>query len=123
MLELLDLPEVNRLLVLNAGGHGDTLDDVVASFKSSGVQQAVLSKTDEAAKLGPALDACIRHQLLLRGVTMGQKVPEDWEAADANKLVRQSMRSPVKSAYDPKASDLGFFFAQSSSSYAGKLDA
>jgi flagellar biosynthesis protein FlhF len=54
---------------------------------------------------------------------MGQKVPEDWEAADAGKLVRQSMRSPVKSAYDPKASDLGFFFAQSSSSYAGKLDA
>jgi energy-coupling factor transporter ATP-binding protein EcfA2 len=55
MLSVLDLPRVNRLLVLNAGGHGDTLDSVVASFKSSGVQQAVLSKIDEAAKLGPAL--------------------------------------------------------------------
>jgi flagellar biosynthesis protein FlhF len=125
MLDVLDLPNVNRLLVLNAGGHGDTLDDVVTSFKSSGVQQAVLSKIDEAVKLGPALDAAIRHQLLLRGVTTGQKVPEDWEAADAAKLVRMSMRAPEKSAFDPKGTDLGFFFTQSSNQFQqqGRFDA
>ena len=123
MLDVLDLPGVNRLLVLNAGGHGDTLDDVVSSFKSNGVQQAVLSKIDEAAKLGPALDAAIRHQLVLRGVTMGQKVPEDWEAADAAKLVRMSMRSPAKSAFDPTAADLGFFFTQPTPAHSGRLDA
>ena len=123
MLEVLDLPKVNRLLVLNAGGHGDTLDDVVSSFKSNGVQQAILSKIDEAAKVGPALDAIIRHQLVLRGVTMGQKVPEDWEQADAAKLVRLSMRAPVKSAFDPKAADLGFFFTQPSHQHAGHLNA
>lgn len=123
MLEVLDLPKVNRLLVLNAGGHGDTLDDVVSSFKSNGIQQAILSKIDEAAKVGPALDAIIRHQLLLRGVTMGQKVPEDWEAADAAKLVRLSMRAPVKSAFDPKVADLGFFFTQPTPSHAGHLHA
>jgi flagellar biosynthesis protein FlhF len=110
MLDVLDLPNVNRLQVLNAGGHGDTLDDVVASFKSSGIQQAIVSKTDEAVKLGPVLDAAIRHQLVLRGITTGQRVPEDWEPADAGKLVRLSMRAPAKSAYDPKANDLGFFF-------------
>lgn len=123
MLDVLDIPGVNRLLVLNAGGHGDTLDDVVSSFKSNGVQQAVLSKIDEAAKLGPALDAAIRHQLVLRGVTMGQKVPEDWEAADAAKLVRMSMRSPTKSAFDPTAADLGFFFTQPTPTHPGRLDA
>jgi flagellar biosynthesis protein FlhF len=125
MLDVLDLPNVNRLLVLNAGGHGDTLDDVVASFKSSGVQQAILSKIDEAVKLGPALDASIRHQLLLRGVTTGQKVPEDWESADAAKLVRMSMRAPEKSAFDPKGTDLGFFFTQSSKQFQqqGRFDA
>lgn len=125
MLDILELPKVNRLLVLNAGGHGDTLDDVVSSFKSNGVQQAVLSKIDEAVKLGPALDAAIRHQLLLRGVTTGQKVPEDWEAADAAKLVRMSMRTPGKSAFDPKAADLGFFFAQSTNptQQRGRFDA
>ncbi len=110
MLDVLDIPGVNRLQVLNAGGHGDTLDEVVASFKSNGVQQAILSKTDEAVKLGPVLDAVIRHQLLLRGITTGQRVPEDWEQADAAKLVRLSLRAPAKSAFDPKASDLGFFF-------------
>jgi flagellar biosynthesis protein FlhF len=123
MLDVLDLPDVNRLLVLNAGGHGDTLDDMVASFKTGGVQQAILSKIDEAAKVGPALDAVIRHQLLMRGVTMGQKVPEDWERADAAKLVAMSMRSPTKSAFDPKATDLGFFFADSAPLQAGQFHA
>ena len=123
MLEVLNLPKVNRLLVLNAGSHGDTLDDVVSSFKSSGIQQAILSKVDEAAKVGPALDAIIRHQLVLRGVTMGQKVPEDWEPADAAKLVRLSMRAPVKSAFDPKPADLGFFFTQPAPSHPGRLHA
>ena len=123
MLDVLEIPGVNRLLVLNAGGHGDTLDDVVTSFKTAGVQQAILSKIDEAAKVGPALDATIRHQLLLRGVTMGQKVPEDWERADAAKLVAMSMRSPARSAFDPIATDLNFYFAQSTPMQAGQLDA
>ncbi|MBK9442017.1 MAG: flagellar biosynthesis protein FlhF [Comamonadaceae bacterium] len=123
MLDVLEVPGVTRLLVLNAGGHGDTLDDVITSFKTGGVQQAILSKIDEAAKVGPALDAVIRNQLQLRGVTMGQKVPEDWERADAARLVAMSMRAPVKSAFDPKSSDLGFFFAESAPMPAGQLNA
>jgi flagellar biosynthesis protein FlhF len=114
MMDVLELPNVNRLLVLNAGSQGDTLDDVVTSFKTVGTQHAVLTKVDEAVKLGPALDATIRHQLMLRGVTTGQKVPEDWERADAAKLIRASMRAQGKSAFEPKTSDLGFFFAHSS---------
>lgn len=114
MLGVLDLPDINRLLVLNAGGHGDMLEDVLTSFKTSGTQQAILSKVDEAVKLGPALDAVIRHQLLLRGVCNGQRVPEDWESADAGKLIRNSMRSASKSVFDPKAADLNFFFSPSS---------
>ena len=111
-LSVLDLPGIKRLLVLNAGAHGDTLDDMVGAFKSGQVQQTVLSKIDEAVKLGPALDVAVRHQLLLRGVTIGQKVPQDWAAPDAGELVRQSMRVVGKSAFDPKAADLGFFFIQ-----------
>ena len=114
MLDVLDLPDVNRLLVLNAGCHGDTLDDVLTAFKTDGSQQAILSKVDEAVKLGPAIDALIRHQMVLRGVTNGQRVPEDWERADANKLISTSMRAPARSAFDPKAADLNFFFSHSS---------
>ena len=111
LLDVLDLPEVQRLLVLNASSHGDTLDDVLTAFKTTGAQQAILSKVDEAVKLGPALDALIRHQLELRGVTNGQRVPEDWEAADAHKLIATSMRSKVSSAFDPKVGELNFFFS------------
>jgi flagellar biosynthesis protein FlhF len=119
MQKVLNMPQIQRLLVLNAGGHGDTLDTSVSAFRSSGVQQAILSKVDEAAKLGPVLDATIRHQLVLRGITTGQKVPEDWEAANAAKLVRMSMRAaPGKSAFDPLASDLGFFFSQATAPHA-----
>ncbi|MBO9676954.1 MAG: flagellar biosynthesis protein FlhF [Acidovorax sp.] len=116
MLDVLDLPGVQRLLVLNAGCHGDTLDDVLGAFKTEGPQQAILSKVDEAVKLGPAIDALIRHQTLLRGVTNGQRVPEDWESADAHQLITHSMRAPAKSAFDPKAVDLNFFFSQGADS-------
>ena len=123
MLDVLDLPDIHRLLVLNAGGHGDTLDGVITSFKTGGSQQAILSKIDEAAKMGPSLDASIRHQLVLRGVTMGQKVPEDWDRANAAQLISSSMHASNKSAYDPKDTDLGFFFAQSTPMQAGRLHA
>jgi flagellar biosynthesis protein FlhF len=120
MLDLLELPGVKKLLVLNAGSHGDTLEDTVTAFKSPGLQQVIFSKTDEAVKLGPAIDVAIRHQLVLRGITTGQRVPEDWEAANAAKLVRTSLSNAVSSPYDPKASDLGFIFSHSSTQTAGQ---
>ena len=61
----------------------------------------------------PAEAEVASHQLLLRGVTNGQRVPEDWEAADAHALVATSMRAPARSAFDPKASELNFFFSHS----------
>jgi flagellar biosynthesis protein FlhF len=109
ILDVLDLPQIKRLLVLNAASHGDTQDEAVANF---GAKQAVLTKIDEAVKIGPALDAVIRNHLVLRGVSSGQRVPEDWERADAAQLVRLSMRSAGKSAHDPQMDELGLYFAQ-----------
>lgn len=123
MMDLLDIPGVKKLLVLNAGNHGDTLEDTVAQFKSPTGQQVILSKVDEAVKLGPALDAAVRHQLVLRGVTNGQRVPEDWDMADAAKLIRASLRAAPQSVYDPKASDLGFIFSHPSQTTQGMLHA
>lgn len=112
VLDMLDLPGVQRLMVLNAANHGDAQDEAVASFRSSGAQHAVLTKTDEAVKLGPTLDAAIRHRLVLRGVSCGQRVPEDWARADADQLVKLSMRSTGRSAHDPQLGDLDLYFTQ-----------
>lgn len=114
MLDVLDQPKIKKVLVVNAGAHGDTLDDVFTGFKASTLHGVVLSKVDEAVKLGPALDALLRHQVTLRGVANGQRVPEDWQAPDAAALVRMAMSSEGKSAHDPLVSDMGFYFSQAS---------
>jgi len=116
--DMLALPDVRRLLVLGASAHGDTLDALLAAFQTKGEQQAILTKIDEAAKLGPALDALIRHKVALRGTTCGQRVPHDWHAANARQLVQHSMRSNGASAFDPKASELNYFFSPSQTSGA-----
>lgn len=124
ILEVLNLPGVERLLVANAGAHGDTLDEALAGFKRDGCKQTILSKLDEAVKLAPALDALIRHQMVLRGITNGQRVPEDFARASANELVATSMRAHTKSAFDPSALDMDFFFTDSSAGHAqGVLNA
>ena len=52
----------------------------------------MLSKIDEAVKLGPALDALIRHKVKLVGVANGQRVPEDWHRLSAHALVQRVLR-------------------------------
>ncbi len=110
MMELLAAPSIKKLLVLNAGSHGDTLDEVFHAYRDAGLHGAILSKVDEAAKLGPAVDALIRHQVVLRGLCTGQRVPEDWQRPDPTALIRLSMASSGKSAFDPQPSELPLFF-------------
>ena len=74
-------------------------------------------------KIGPSVDTLIRHQIQLRGVTHGQRVPEDWERANAQLLVSASMRSAAKSAFDPQSLDLDFFFTPSAASGAEAVHA
>jgi len=112
MMALLDAPSIKKLLVLNAGAHGDTLDEVVQAYKGHPLHGVILSKMDEAAKLGPAMDTLIRHQLVLRGLSTGQRVPEDWQRPESTALIRLSMATGGKSAYDPQSAELPLFFAE-----------
>ena len=89
------------------------------AFKARGSHQAILTKVDEAVKVGPSVDTLIRHQIQLRGVTNGQRVPEDWERANAQLLVSASMRSSVKSAFAPQSLDTAVFFTPASA-HAGE---
>ena len=111
LLDMLDVPNVKRVLVLNAGAHGDTLEDMAIAFKLGGTRQAIVSKIDEAAKLGPVLDVLMRHEFTVRGIGNGQRVPEDWKVGDARGLVRASMQAAQRSAFDPKPVDMPCYFS------------
>ncbi len=71
----------------------------------------VLSKIDEAVKLGPALDALIRHKARLLGVANGQRVPEDWHRLSASALVQRAMRAPSAGAWQMDRDDVSLVFA------------
>lgn len=90
--------EVKRLLLLNAGSRGDTLDDVVRAYSGEDLAGCILTKVDEAASLGPALDAVIRHGLLLAYVANGQRVPEDMHLPNRNYLLHRALKLPAESS-------------------------
>jgi flagellar biosynthesis protein FlhF len=100
--------EVKRLLLLNAGSRGDTLDDVVRAYSGEDLAGCVLTKVDEAASLGPAIDAVIRHGLLLAYVANGQRVPEDMHLPNRNYLLHRAFKLPVTtSPHRLQGSDVG----------------
>jgi flagellar biosynthesis protein FlhF len=78
--------EVKRLLLLNATSH-----DVVKAYRGKGLTGCIISKLDEAATLGAALDVAIRHSLKLFYATNGQRVPEDLLLANAKDLVKMAV--------------------------------
>ena len=90
--------EVNRLLLLNATSRGDTLDDVVRAYAGEDLAGCILTKMDEAASLAPALDAVVRHGLLLAYVTNGQRVPEDLHLPNRNYLLHRAFKLPAEAS-------------------------
>jgi len=111
LLDMLTHRSIKRLLVVNAAAQGETIDDVMLAYRASTCEGVVLSKLDEAVKLGPALDALIRHKLKVVGVANGQRVPEDWHRLSAHALVHRALRSVTASAYRLDASEVSLVFS------------
>ena len=111
LLEMLSHPRVQRLLVVSAASQGETIEDVIVAYRAATCAGIVLSKIDEAVKLGPALDAAIRHKLRIAGVANGQRVPEDWHRLSASALVQRAMRGGGSSAWRFDAGDMNLVFA------------
>lgn len=99
LLEMLSHRLIQRVLVMSAACQGETLDDVFAAFGAAHARGVVLSKLDEAAKLGPALDALIRHKLKVLAVANGQRVPEDWHRLAAATLIQRALRQAILPAW------------------------
>jgi flagellar biosynthetic protein FlhF len=85
-------PSIQRLLLLNTTSNGKTLDEVVHAYRDAGLAGCILTKIDEAAMLGHALDVLVRHKLPLQYVSCGQRVPEDIAVANAKLLVHRAFR-------------------------------
>ncbi len=107
--------QVRRLLLLNAGARGDTLDDVVRAYSGDDLAGCILTKVDEAASLGPALDVLVRHGLLLAYIANGQRVPEDLHLPNRNYLLHRAFRLPPEhSPHRLKGDEVGMLLAQQS---------
>ncbi|HHL4113442.1 flagellar biosynthesis protein FlhF [Burkholderia sola] len=89
---------VQRLLLLNATSHGDTLNEVVQAYRSAGehpdLAGCILTKLDEATHLGSVLDTVIRYKLPVHYVSTGQKVPENLYVASTKFLLKSAFCVP-----------------------------
>lgn len=93
---------IKRLLLLGANGQGRTLEDVVRSYQSQGMDGCILTKIDEAISIGPALDVIIRNKLQLHYITNGQRVPEDLHLANQVYLIDRALKAlPESSPFTP----------------------
>ena len=94
------VPRLQAYLVLSASAANS--DEVITKFKSLTLAGGILTKLDEASRLGGPLSAVIRHGLPLGYVTDGQRVPEDLHLAHADRLVLRAtqLASGVPSIVD-----------------------
>jgi flagellar biosynthesis protein FlhF len=111
LLDMLQHRSIRKLLVVNSAAQGETIEDVLVSYRAAACAGIVMSKMDEAVKLGPAIDAVIRHKLKVIGVANGQRVPEDWHRLSANALVHRALRGGGSAAYKLDANDVSLIFA------------
>jgi flagellar biosynthesis protein FlhF len=82
------------LLALPAQGEGHALEEIVRAFAGIAPAACVLTKVDEAASLGGAISAVLRHKLKIAYVCDGQRVPEDLHAANQKRvwLIRAALQ-------------------------------
>jgi flagellar biosynthesis protein FlhF len=111
LLEMLSHRSIQRVLVVNASAQGETIEDQLAAYAATNCKGLILSKLDEAVKLGPALDAMIRHKLKVLAVANGQRVPEDWHRLSAHALVQRALKGGGSPAWRVDESDMNLIFA------------
>lgn len=104
MLEQLQLlnggaEDLRHVLVMSSTSNLRTLEEVIQTYQTglgntaaTRLDAAIVTKTDEAAQLGPIVDCLVRHRLPLMFIANGQRVPEDLSQADAPYLCHRALR-------------------------------
>jgi flagellar biosynthesis protein FlhF len=73
-------------LVVSMTTQPETIVDVAERFAACGYDRLVVTKLDEALKVGVVLDVLSRVQTELSFITTGQEIPRDIEVADSDRL-------------------------------------
>ena len=87
-----NMQPIRRILLLNAASHAETLDEVARAWRGSDAAGSILTKLDEAARIGGAVDCLLRYRMMLYGLTNGQRVPEDWHPAGARLIAHVALK-------------------------------
>ncbi len=83
---------LQKLLVLPATTQAIDLHEIHNRFAPAKPMAAVLTKVDEATRIGGVLSATIRLRLPIAYVCDGQRVPEDLQVAKADQFVLRAMQ-------------------------------
>jgi flagellar biosynthesis protein FlhF len=115
---------VNRLLVLNASSHGDTLDEVARNYTNDGgspLKGCIITKMDEASRPGAVLDTALRYQLRIHYISNGQKVPENLVLPNAQELIDQALahNQTTRALYAPTEADFAAMMSMAQPASAG----
>jgi len=112
--------EIKHLLLLNATSSGDTLDEVISAYQKHNIHGCIITKVDESASMGIALDAIIRRKLVLHYVTNGQKVPEDLHEANSRYLLHRIFKpTPENSPFSLQDPEFALIMASSAAEQPG----
>lgn len=83
---------LQKLLVLPATTQAIDLHEIIQRFSAARPVAAVLTKVDEATRIGGVLSTSIRSKLPLAYVCDGQRVPEDLQLARPDQFVLRAMQ-------------------------------
>lgn len=122
LLAALSSTAVRKVLVVNAAAQAGTTEEVLRAWRAERCAGVVLSKLDEAAGIGGALDCVIRAGVRVVGCTDGQRVPEDWQPADASMLARRSLQARCAEAFEPSDGELAMQMAGRDIDFGGPAE-
>ncbi|WP_269620498.1 flagellar biosynthesis protein FlhF [Zhongshania sp. BJYM1] len=93
---------VQVYLTLPADSENYVQSEIIDAYAPLNAQGAVLTRIDEAMRLGGAMSNLIQHRLPLVWCANGPRVPQNLSAADAGKIVNMAVR--MTKAFEVKRS-------------------
>jgi len=85
---LKDLSNVETQLVLSVTAQEKIFQESVKQFSPLGIDRVLFTKMDEGRSFGPLFNFSLRTRIPFSYFTMGQRVPEDIEVANRDKVIK-----------------------------------